>query len=620
MSPGIRSGVNCTRRVCTDSARREAAHQQGLGDARHALHQHVPAAEQRDEQAGHRGVLADDGLGRPRRGRRPAARARVARLGSAVLGLVSSVMCGVPLCRAREPVVARAIRSWSVAVGARVGAEQGVDLVDRRGRRAAATSRTSASRSARRGRRSRSASRARAARAQRLGGVAAVAGPAVEPAEAARGLDGLDRDRQRLGGERPEPAAAPRRSARRTASAEQPEAGASQPGSRLRAGRRRRRRPGRSSEGTYQTSRSSLAEQPQRHGGVVRRAAPGRWSAPPAAPSRVRPGRGLGDERRRPGRGSSRRVSYASAASTSQRQPVVRRAAGGRPAPSGARGRRRTTRRRAGAVSSGPGRDDDQPRVALVVEQPRGRASARGGRSTVTTTVVDGVERRRASSASARADDVDLDALVVEHPGQRLGARRRRGCRGSSGVGVRSRSPRPEPGRERRRRPAAATATRQRRRAVPRAGQLIGAPARASSSPSTALRLVAAWPAGRRSSDGVEEVGAPADARALLGVRRGQRAPRPRGRWRRAGRRAGRARPGARRAPGTPSTTASSWRPSASAASARRAELGGGDGLVGEHRGRAARGARRSRRSRESSQPARPTSSRPATSMVDERR
>ena len=41
----------------------EGAHEQGLGHAGHALHQHVAAAQQRHEQAGDRGVLADDGLG-----------------------------------------------------------------------------------------------------------------------------------------------------------------------------------------------------------------------------------------------------------------------------------------------------------------------------------------------------------------------------------------------------------------------------------------------------------------------------------------------------------------------------------------------------------------------------
>ena len=42
---------------------RQAAHEQRLGDARHALHEHMAAAQERDQQAGHGGVLADHGLG-----------------------------------------------------------------------------------------------------------------------------------------------------------------------------------------------------------------------------------------------------------------------------------------------------------------------------------------------------------------------------------------------------------------------------------------------------------------------------------------------------------------------------------------------------------------------------
>ena len=62
MSPGIRSGVNCTRRVCTSSAAASDPHQQRLRDTGHALHQHVPAGEQGHQQAGDRTVLPDDGL------------------------------------------------------------------------------------------------------------------------------------------------------------------------------------------------------------------------------------------------------------------------------------------------------------------------------------------------------------------------------------------------------------------------------------------------------------------------------------------------------------------------------------------------------------------------------
>ena len=55
--------MNCTRLVSSASAAARRADEQRLGDAGDALEQDVPAAEQRDDEAGHRGVLADDGLG-----------------------------------------------------------------------------------------------------------------------------------------------------------------------------------------------------------------------------------------------------------------------------------------------------------------------------------------------------------------------------------------------------------------------------------------------------------------------------------------------------------------------------------------------------------------------------
>ena len=62
MSPGIRSGVNCTRLVSTERAAARVRTSSVLAVPGHALHQHVAAAQQRDEQAGDRGVLADHGL------------------------------------------------------------------------------------------------------------------------------------------------------------------------------------------------------------------------------------------------------------------------------------------------------------------------------------------------------------------------------------------------------------------------------------------------------------------------------------------------------------------------------------------------------------------------------
>ena len=63
MSPGIRSGVNCTRFESSESAAARDADQQRLRDSRYAFEQDVALAQQRDHQAGHDGVLADDRLG-----------------------------------------------------------------------------------------------------------------------------------------------------------------------------------------------------------------------------------------------------------------------------------------------------------------------------------------------------------------------------------------------------------------------------------------------------------------------------------------------------------------------------------------------------------------------------
>ena len=55
--------MNCTRLVSRSSAADERPHEQRLGDAGHALEQHVAAAQQRDDQAADGGVLPDDRLG-----------------------------------------------------------------------------------------------------------------------------------------------------------------------------------------------------------------------------------------------------------------------------------------------------------------------------------------------------------------------------------------------------------------------------------------------------------------------------------------------------------------------------------------------------------------------------
>ena len=248
MSPGIRSGVNCTRRVSHRERAGEAAHEQRLGDAGHALHQHVAAAEQRDEQPGDRGVLADDGLGHlGAYGGQPLAARR---------GLVAGSVR--PTAGARRAVVGR--RSCAAYLSVERGQLAGQRRSGRgrwsgRGRpgRAARRSRRGAVR--RGGRRRGPGSVGSSARrqpealgepgpggaAQRRGGVGAVARPAVEPAAVAGRLDGLDRHRQGLGGQRAEPAGAPG-DQRDTARGRARAPGRSQRGAGGRARRRRRRR------------------------------------------------------------------------------------------------------------------------------------------------------------------------------------------------------------------------------------------------------------------------------------------------------------------------------------------------------------------------------------------
>ena len=58
-SAGSRSGVNWMRRNVEVEHAREGAHRRGLGESGHALDQHVPLAEQRDQQAVDQLALAD---------------------------------------------------------------------------------------------------------------------------------------------------------------------------------------------------------------------------------------------------------------------------------------------------------------------------------------------------------------------------------------------------------------------------------------------------------------------------------------------------------------------------------------------------------------------------------
>ena len=250
MSPGIRSGVNCTRLVRTESAAARLRTSRVLATPGNALHQHVPAAEQRDQQAGHRGVLADDGLGHlgahgSQTGACLVARQRAGR-GSG-LGVGHAWDTSLSSSSSRR---ARSARSRSWAGGAhRVGAGR---RPRRRGARCARRRRRRARRVGVVGQAQALGQPGPGGGSQGLGGVAAVAGPAVEAPEVARRLDRLDLDGQRLDGQRSEPARAPDDQRHRRQSAAARAAGTSQRGSRLEG--ETPSPPTRSaSDGTYQT-------------------------------------------------------------------------------------------------------------------------------------------------------------------------------------------------------------------------------------------------------------------------------------------------------------------------------------------------------------------------------
>ena len=335
-------------------------------------------------------------------------------------------MVGVPLARARPAALARAIRSWSVAgAGAPGPSRASTSATGRPSWRA--TSRTSVGR---RGRRETPAAAGPPARARGRRRSAAPAwpgrGPTVEPAAAEGGLDGPDDHGQRLGDQRPEAAPPPQimASEREAAEPQRRLEPAGQQGREARAvvgdaGRRR---------GTYQTSRA-LAEQPQRHGRVVGAriwSLPNTCSAPSSAgrarpasrhrasPSAKHPGPVVGDGR-------------------VDLEPQAGRTAGRRTRPRGpprgvdVAGQRRGAR---GPHRPGPGRPrpGGRGRRALSSRSARAAPELRRRSSPARWSPA---STWLASSASAERDDDDLDALVGQHPGQRLGAARRRGCRGS---------------------------------------------------------------------------------------------------------------------------------------------------------------------------------------------
>ena len=421
MSPGIRSGVNCTRLVRTDSAAARLRTSNVFatpGTPSISTWPPQSSATSRPDTAASwpTTAFATSVRTAPRRARASLAWHRWG-WSSGVMRWDTSLSSSVELVGQVGQVAV--VGGWDG-----IGSEQGVDLVDaapgvlRRRRRRARRGRRGE------GRPSRSASRARAAARSASAAWRAVAGPAVETPEVARRLDRLDLDRQRLHGQRTEPARAPHDSATPVTSSSQ-RAGTSQRGSRLDA--ETLSPPTRSaSDGTYQTRCGALAEQPQRDGGVV--------ALEDLVVGEGRGGPEQGQARPRLGEQHPARAAEAAVGVERlglvhpQRQPVVRRAAGGD----------RSVRRRSSTAydadaelrGRAPGRapTTTSRAVPLVREQPPRSWSGPGWSDEVTTTSGRGVGRGPVERVG-RPDHVDRDALLVEHPGQRLGARRRRGSR-----------------------------------------------------------------------------------------------------------------------------------------------------------------------------------------------
>ena len=269
MSPGIRSGVNCTRRVSTDSAPARVRTSSVLampGTPSISTWPPHSSATSRPETAASWPTTA-----LPTSVRTAASRSR------------ALVRLGVCLGHGRRTSLsssaswlARVIRSWSVDGTAPAGPSSGHDVLDRRVRcagrpRGRATSgRVGGAEPEPLG------EPGPGGRAQRLRGVAAVAGPAVEPAPAAGGLDGAHDDRQRLG-RRARRAGGPATGSRDHGDREQPQrrAGASR-GSRV--ARLTPSSPMRSSSAGHVPDQPVvLARAAAARRRRCRRAGPGRW-------------------------------------------------------------------------------------------------------------------------------------------------------------------------------------------------------------------------------------------------------------------------------------------------------------------------------------------------------
>ena len=268
--------------------RREGAHQQRLGHAGHALEQHVAAAEQRDDQPGDGGVLADDGLGDlgPQGAQRLAGVRCIGR--RSCLRSVRRRLGREGVTHGRRTSLSRASRSSAsrTSAASSAGAAPYRSAATSGGVRPvrAATASTTAGCSARAGRPSSGTQPRPDAAAQRVGCGVAGAGAPVEPGPALDGLGRPHHHRQRLDDDRAEPPGPPQRDQEQRDERAGP------------APTTRRRAPGRRTTPAAPSPARRTATGGTRPAGGSRRAGRGRarrcprrrggcWSAAPSCPA-----------------------------------------------------------------------------------------------------------------------------------------------------------------------------------------------------------------------------------------------------------------------------------------------------------------------------------------------
>ena len=455
----------------------QGAHEQRLGDAGHALEQDVAAAEQRHEQAGDGGVLADDGLGHlgphgqqrgagalgvggagagrhgggaeaRRRGRRaPGIRPRRAGVGGGRAGGVVG--------HGWRTLSSRSVSCWARWIRATSSGGAGpnrMSATSPAGRPVAGdTACTRAAGPAPRPTASRPGEAVARAGAQHGGGAAPVAGPAVEAPAALGGLDGAHHDGQRLAHEAAQPAAAGEgeqhdgdRAAGRSAGpvhgghTEQVVRGVDAVRARG-PGRRRCPAGTRPAAGVEPSARTAvpallssvmlLVGPGRAEAGDHRRRGVPRWRRAAPWPRRSAPS-GSGSSGGPSGEGSTKHERAPGASSVEQVAACPtprRRRSGGRPR---SRTRRRGRCRRRGrprpAGRAAPAARSSTPSEHQPAGEPGRRGEPGGGAGAEVGGVADehrglGIRRARLERVD-RAHHLDLDALAAQHLGQRAGA------------------------------------------------------------------------------------------------------------------------------------------------------------------------------------------------------